>query len=219
MARLEPAPLHGLDPVRRLTSMYAKRVYGDGMEPAEIIGHHRTLLAGMTALGVASERFAKAVDRRLKQLVMLRTAQLVGCEWCLDFGSRLARDSGIPEADLRELATWRSSERFGERDRLVLEYAEAMTRTPLAVSDELFERLRRQFDERQLVELTMTIALENLYSRTNWALGIEGQGFAEGMYCVRPDVAAVHEPANVAAAPAPANVAATAVPSGASPAA
>jgi AhpD family alkylhydroperoxidase len=190
MARLQPAPVRGLDPFRRLMLVYSKRTYGHGMEPAEIIGHHRALLTGLTALGVAGDMFAKAVGRRLKHIAMLRTAQLVGCEWCLDFGSRLAHDSGVPEADLRELATWRESDRFDDRDRLVLEYAEAMTRTPVNVSDELFDRLREHFDERQLVELTMSIALENLYSRTNWALGIEGQGFSEGMYCVRPDVAA-----------------------------
>jgi AhpD family alkylhydroperoxidase len=200
MARLEPARLRGLDPLRRLMFMYSKRTYGHGVEPAEIIGHHRALLAGVSALGLASEVFARAVDQRLKHLAMLRTAQLIGCEWCLDFGSRIAHDSGVPEADLRELASWRRSKRFGERDRLVLEYVEAMTRTPLAVTDELFDRLRRHFDERQLVELTMSIAIENLYSRTNWALGIEGQGFSEGMYCVRPDVAGAAEPATASAA-------------------
>jgi 4-carboxymuconolactone decarboxylase len=72
------------------------------------------------------------------------------------------------------------------RERLVLEYAEAMTRTPVEVTDELFARLREHFDERALVELTMSVALENLYTRFNWAMGIEGEGFSEGMYCVTP---------------------------------
>ena len=80
----------------------------------------------------------------------------------------------------------RESERFDPLERLVLEYSEAMTRTPVEVPDELFARLREHFDERQLVELTMAIGLENLYSRSNWAFGIEGQGFSEGMYCVAP---------------------------------
>jgi AhpD family alkylhydroperoxidase len=187
MARLQPARPRGLDLVRRLTYASAKRTYGRTLEPTTIIAHHRPLLIGYGAVALASERFARSVDTRLKELAMLRTAQLVGCEWCLDFGSKLAHDSGVPEQDLRALATWRRSERFDQLDRLVLEYAEAMTRTPVEVTDELFDRLREHFDERQLVELTMAIALENLYSRSNWALGIEGEGFAEGMYCVRPD--------------------------------
>jgi alkylhydroperoxidase family enzyme len=93
----------------------------------------------------------------------------------------------VSEEQLRELSTWRDSERFDELERLVLEYAEAMTRTPVDVSDALFARLREHFDERQIIELTMAIGLENLYSRSNWALGIEGQGFSDGMYCVVPE--------------------------------
>ncbi len=69
----------------------------------------------------------------------------------------------------------------------MLEYAEAMTRTPTDVSEDRFGRLRARFDERQIVELTLTIGLENLYSRTNWALGIESEGVSEGSYCVRPE--------------------------------
>jgi AhpD family alkylhydroperoxidase len=187
MARLQPAQPRGLDPIRRLTYFSAKRMYGSPLEPTTIIAHHRPLLLGYGAIALAGERFSKAVDRRLKNLAMLRTAQLVGCEWCLDFGSKLAQDAGVPEAELRELSTWRDSSRFDELDRLALEYAEAITRTPVEVSDELFARLREHFDERQIVELTMAIALENMYSRSNWALGIEGEGFTEGMYCVRPD--------------------------------
>ena len=61
-----------------------------------------------------------------------------------------------------------------------------MSRTPVEVSDELFERLRARFDEGQLVELTSVIALENYRSRFNWAFRIGGEGFSEGAYCVAP---------------------------------
>jgi AhpD family alkylhydroperoxidase len=186
MARLPIAKPRRIDLLRRLTYAWARRMYGQLPEPAGVIAHHRPLLAGYSAIGLAHARYSRAVPRRLKELAMLRSAQLIGCEWCLDFGSRLAADAGIPEADLRELAVWRSSPRFDELDRLVLEYTEQMTRTPVEVSDELFGQLAEHFDERAIVELTMTIALENLYSRSNWALGIDGQGFSEGTYCVRP---------------------------------
>ena len=187
MARLEPARPRGLDPLRRLTFWAARRMYGSPLEPTAIIAHHRPILVGYGMFTLATERFANTVEPRFKLLAMLRTAQLTGCEWCLDFGSKLAQDSGIPAEDLRELSRWRDSERFGELDRLVLDYAEAMTRTPVEVSDECFGQLREHFDERQIVELTMAIGAENLYSRTNWALGIRGEDFSAGMYCVKPD--------------------------------
>jgi AhpD family alkylhydroperoxidase len=166
-------------------------MYGRPLEPTQVIAHHRPLLAGFGVMGLASERFSNAVEQQLKNLAMLRTSQLIGCEWCLDFGSWLAQRAGAPEEKLRELSRWLDSDQFDQRERLVLEYTDAMTRTPADVSDELFGRLREHFDERQIVELTMAIALENLYSRFNWALGIEGEGFSEGMYCVVPDGAAL----------------------------
>jgi 4-carboxymuconolactone decarboxylase len=73
----------------------------------------------------------------------------------------------------------------------VLEYAEAVTRTPVEVTDELFSQLRDEFDDRQLVELTMAISLENLFSRTSWAFGVDAQGFSEGTFCVRREPQAV----------------------------
>jgi len=186
MSRLKPAEPAGLDPVRRLTRGTARRIYGRQLEPMGLLAHHRPLLVGVASVSLALERYSRSVDLHLKHLAMLRTSQLAGCEWCLDFGSYLAQRAGISEEQLHELSMWRSSTRFDPLERLVLEYAEGMSRTPVDVSDELFERLREHFDERQIVELTMAIALENMYSRSNWALGIEGQGFTEGMYCVAP---------------------------------
>ena len=194
MPRLQPAEPHGLDLFRRLTYRWAKRTYGRPMEPTRVVAHHRKLLFGYGMVATAADR-SSAIDEELKHVAMLRAAQLIGCEWCLDFGSYLAQRSGCPEEKLRELSTWRDSGQFDAVEQLVLEYAEAMTRTPVEVTDELFAQLREHFDERQMVELTMSIALENLYSRSNWAFGIEGEGFSEGMYCVRPQAAASLEAA------------------------
>ena len=187
MSRLQPVEPHGIDLVRRLTFRTGRRMFGRELEPSAVLAHHKPLLLGVGVASMAFERYSKTVDEHLKNLAMLRTSQLIGCEWCLDFGSYLAQQAGTPEEQLRELASWRDSDRFGPVERLVLEYAEAMTRTPVDVDDQLFARLREHFDERQIVELTMAIALENTYSRSNWALGIEGQGFSDGMYCVAPE--------------------------------
>src|ERR1700731_5402849 len=94
MARLEPAPRRGI--VRRPTYRTAKRMYGRTMEPTGVIAHHKPLLVGYGAIGLVIERYSNSVDQRLKHLAMLRVSQLAGCEWCLDFGSRLAPKSGIP---------------------------------------------------------------------------------------------------------------------------
>jgi AhpD family alkylhydroperoxidase len=194
MTRLALYEPKGVDLIRRYSFRTARKDYGGTFEPLRVIAHHKALMTGYGMFAMAAERYAKSVDQRLKSLAMLRAAQLIGCEWCLDFGSHLAVEGGVPEADLRELSLWRSSERFDGIDRLVLEYAEGVTRTPVAVSDELFAQLREHFDERQMVELTMAIAAENLHARINWAFGIEGEGYSEGSYCVKPDTAIASVP-------------------------
>lgn len=72
----------------------------------------------------------------------------------------------------------------------MLDLATAMSRTPVAVDDELFGELAKQFDEAQLVELVAVIAWENWRARFNRTLGIESHGFSEGAYCPLP----VHSP-------------------------
>ncbi len=68
----------------------------------------------------------------------------------------------------------------------MLEYADAMTSTPVGVSDALFARLREKFTAAQLVELTSAIAWENYRARFDHAFGIESENFSEGAVCALP---------------------------------
>jgi 4-carboxymuconolactone decarboxylase len=77
-------------------------------------------------------------------------------------------------------------------EHVVLEYADAMTHTPVEVSDELFARIRGKFTEAQLVELTVTIAWENYRARFDHAFGVEAEGFSEGAYCALPVAGQAH---------------------------
>ncbi len=72
-------------------------------------------------------------------------------------------------------------------ERLVIEYAVEMTKTPVEVPDALFAALREHFDEAQIVELTAAIAWENYRARFNHALDVGSQGFSEGAYCPLPE--------------------------------
>ena len=96
----------------------------------------------------------------------------------------------MSEAQLRELPVYRESAAFSPLEGLVLDYAVAMTTTPVEVPDALFAALSEHFDDAQLVELTAAIAWENYRARFDHALGIEAQGFSEGAYCVLPERAA-----------------------------
>ena len=70
----------------------------------------------------------------------------------------------------------------------MLEYADAMTQTPVEVSDALFAKLYHRFTPPQLVELTVTLAWENYRARFDHAFGVEAEGFTKGSYCALPAV-------------------------------
>jgi AhpD family alkylhydroperoxidase len=186
MARIEAIAPEQAGPLTRLVLRIAERQTGKLPEPFAVQAHHPLLMNGYGAFELAF-KYSKRAPEKLKALAELKAAALAGCEWCLDFGSWLARDVGITEQQLRDLPRFRESDAFTDDERLVLEYAEGITRTPVEVSDELVERLCERFDGAQLVELTYAAAIENLRARFNWALGIGSQDFSKGAFCVRPE--------------------------------
>ena len=98
----------------------------------------------------------------------------------------MGRASGITTAQIANLHAYRTDFNFSELERLVLEYADGLTRTPVEVSDALFARLREKFAEAELVELTSAIAWENYRARFDHAFGIEAENFTEGAVCALP---------------------------------
>jgi alkylhydroperoxidase family enzyme len=98
----------------------------------------------------------------------------------------VGRASGISTEQIANLNHYRTGFNFSELERLVLEFADGMTRTPVEVSDALFARLREKFGEAELVELTSAIAWENYRARFDHAFGIEAENFSDGAVCALP---------------------------------
>ena len=158
---------------------------GNGIEPMEIWAHQPKMMIGMGRFNQAVRK-GKGVDERIKNLVELKGAQMIGCEFCVDLGSQICRNSGVSDEELLALARYQSSDLFSDPEKAALDYAVAVMRTPVEVTDELFTRARSYFDDRQLVEITALLTLVNL-DRLNAAFGIGSAGFSDGMVCVPPD--------------------------------
>ena len=158
------------------------------------LAHRPQLLVGTGVYELAIALSAR-VDPRLKILAELKAAALVSCEFCLDIGSEIARDSGLSEAQLRALPSYRTSALFDADERLVLELAEALTRAPAVVSDDLRQRLDDRFTAAQRTELVAVIACENQRARLNQGLGIRPSGFSDGQFCALPEPEADAVPA------------------------
>jgi 4-carboxymuconolactone decarboxylase len=173
--------------LRKLTGREAVR--GSGIEPIEIWAHQPKMMSGMGKFQQAVRK-AHGVDERIKNLVELKGAQLIGCEFCVDLGSQVWRNSGFSDEELLALSRYRHSDLFTEREKTALDYAVAVMRTPVEVTDELFARMQGYFSDEQMVEITALLTVVNL-DRFNAAFAVASAGFSEGMVCVPPDRPAV----------------------------
>jgi AhpD family alkylhydroperoxidase len=195
MARIQGVPKHKAGPMVKLIYRLGPRMIkkltgrepqtGSGMEPMEIWAYRPKMMMGMGKFNRAVRK-GKSVDERLKNLVELKGAQMIGCEFCVDLGSQICRNSGLSDDELLALPRYRHSDLFTDREKLALDYTVAVMRTPVEVTDDLFARMKEHFSDKQLVEITAHLTVVNL-DRFNAAFGIGSAGFSDGLVCVAPD--------------------------------
>ncbi len=179
---------HGL--IGRLAWWYSKRAFGQVVEPARAAALHRGVTVGWGALELTAERGWNRLDPHLRFLAIQRSAGAIGCSWCTDFGYFEGIQQGVDPRKVREVPRWRSSDVYDQRERTVLEYAEAATGTPVAIGEALVDRLHHFFSDEEIVELAAWVALENLRSRFNGGLGLRSEGFSDRCE-VRPHSGAI----------------------------
>jgi alkylhydroperoxidase family enzyme len=176
MARISLTPRRSL--LVRATEWYSKRAYGKVLDPARAMGHNTRVLWTDLRFELSLAKW-KNLDADLKALAVMASAASIGCSWCMDFGHWESTQRGMDVRKLHDVPVWRDSDVHSPLERDVMEYAEAMTATPPEVADELAERLLTALGEAAFVELTAMVAVENLRSRMNSALGLTSQGFKD----------------------------------------
>jgi AhpD family alkylhydroperoxidase len=177
MARVPTVPEEQAGLLGRLAYRYARRRFGAVPEPFAVLRHHPRLFWASALVESVDEKAATVLPRRLRELAVYRTATVVGCSWCVDFGAMLQRLDGLDVDRLRRIDEYADSPLFTATERLAIAYADAMTAQPMAVTDDQVAALERELGRAGLVELTHAIAHENERARFNHALGITDQGF------------------------------------------
>jgi len=99
------------------------------LEPLEMYAHAPELLKAIAGLEMATAQLNR-LEERLNVLAQLKAATLTSCEYCIDLGSQIARRSGLSDEQLLALPAYRSSPLFTDVEKLVLDYAVGMSRTP-----------------------------------------------------------------------------------------
>jgi AhpD family alkylhydroperoxidase len=180
-ARIPTAEITG--PYGWAVKRFSRKLLGDVPESLGVMWHNQHVLRDMMGFGRKAEKW-DLLDPDLKSLAHMAAVAYVGCSFCLDLGYFQAHNKGLDETKASEVPRWRDLTVFTSLERDVMEYAEAMSKTPPQVTDELSARLLEQLGAPALVELTAWVGFANAAARSNRALGIESQGFSK--VCSRP---------------------------------
>lgn len=174
--RIPKAPVTGL--YGRFLTAYARRTFGQVPDGVHVYFHHKPVLKAVLGFEGKVAKW-RELDPTLKSYAQLASAGVIGCSWCLDFGYFKARNDGLDLAKISEVPRWRESDVFTPLEREVLAYAEAMSTTPLTVTDEMTASLVARLGAPAVVELTEMVAIENMRSRFNAAAGLQSQGYSD----------------------------------------
>lgn len=174
--RIPAAEITG--PYGAVVKAFSKKMLGRVPESLGVLWHHKDLLKASMSFGQKVSKFDRC-DEGLKSFAHMAVASYIGCSWCLDFNYFEARNKGLDMDKAQQVPVWRESDVFTPLERAVLEYAEAMSDTPPTATDAMVANLLDQLGPAGLIELTHVIGFANYTTRSNIALGIESEGFAD----------------------------------------
>ncbi len=161
----------------RLIFALQRRKHGAELEPARLWGRMPRTFLLLTLLYRSIDRKGSPIEAGLRALVQVRISQINWCAFCADLNGAAALERAVAPDKLLALAEYESSALYTERERAALAYAEAATDPAKRVDDACFARLRANFDEQAILDLTALVAFQNLSSKFNAALALPSQGF------------------------------------------
>jgi len=155
VSRLPPLP-QPLDPILR--EMFDKRrAMGGSVINLSLVRGHAPKLAKSGEIAAFSLRFDAVTPRDLRELVIMRTAQIVGADYEINQHRPLMKMCGFSDRQIGELAAWQGSQLFDERQRAVLGFVEQMSHGG-EVDDATYAELARRFSPQEIVEIAMTVS-------------------------------------------------------------
>ena len=180
MPRVQSLPSDALSP--RIADVYERFVtFGPFKDQAAILAHVPPALDHLYRM-LMELKERGGVPWRYIELAIVVTSKLNECAFCIGSHSPVLRVEGVSDAAIAMLPTADHPD-FDEADRLVIEYAMLVTQKAGQIRDHVFERLQAHFNESQIVELTLRIALAGFFNRFNDALQID-DGRAAAAYAV-----------------------------------
>ncbi|HZT28059.1 MAG TPA: carboxymuconolactone decarboxylase family protein [Pseudolabrys sp.] len=116
------------------------------------------------------------LDKKILELIKIRASQINGCAYCLVMHTNDARKMGESDERMHLLNAWREAPIYSPRERAALAWTEAVTLvSETHVPDEVYDEVRKQFSEKEIIDLTAAVAAINTWNRLAIALRAEPQ--------------------------------------------
>ncbi|MBN6887391.1 AhpD family alkylhydroperoxidase [Cytobacillus horneckiae] len=120
------------------------------------------------------EKYTKksSINRKVRELIKIRASQINGCAFCINMHTADAKKMGETEQRLYCISAWRECTFYSEDEKVALELTEHITLIPeKRVPDDLYERVREHFGEKEYVDLVVLINQINSWNRISIAMG------------------------------------------------
>lgn len=179
MSRIETKPENQYPWYIRILFRLQRRNYGQVLEPGKLWGLSPRVFVGVATLYGALNRKSSPIDPVMRALITVRVSQINWCTFCVDINSATVLKRGGTEDKLNDLKHYKESPNFTEKEKVTLEYTDAVTYSDQQVTDELFARLKQHYNDTEISELTGLIAFQNLSSKYNASLDVQPQGFCQ----------------------------------------
>lgn len=174
-------PPKRINPLLRLAIAFAERKTGKEMLVARLLSWYPKAAIGAGVLESLVAHKDKTITERLPKLVRMQVSFNASCPFCIDMNASDYTSLGISREELEGLQGLRNLDviaSFTGRERLALEYAAALTRTPISVSEELISGMKSAFTEREIVIIVSTVAQVNFWTRMVQGFGVPPTGFS-----------------------------------------
>ena len=132
-------------------------------------------------LGISAYLAKSPLEKNLLHLIGYRVSQINGCAYCLDMHSKDLRHEGETEQRIYMVSAWQETPLYTAREKAALAWAESITLLGEGhVPDEVFDKVKKEFSDKELIDLTLAVATINAWNRINVAFRTTPGGYQPG---------------------------------------
>ncbi len=159
-----------------------EKTIGNKMMPARLLlWYPKAFISSMILEGLVTHK-DKVLSKRMLKLIRMQVSLNVACPFCIDMNSSEFKSYNITKEEIMAMQgriKVNDVLSFNNREKLVIYYAKALTRTPIRMNPKLVEQMQRAFGQREYTIIITTIAQVDYWTRVIQGFGIQPVGFLE----------------------------------------